>query len=422
MKKIFILSAFFLTAALIFAQESVFINETENEDYHVIEETETVSAETREPDIQNVEVPLLQDEDISVFEAETDDKETGVKETASEKGSYKIQKKTVGKKKPQKKTEDYTAKDEKTAGNEYIKSCTDTFKYGLETEISSLIDELTKNEDTRFVEPIYELFYSTKTPAVRNKILTYFTKLKDPCLCDYAVDVINDPYDEKKETVDLCFKYAVEVECHEAVGGLVDLVEKEEEDYFNGALSALAELGSEREADFLADYLDRDDLTAAQRQSLMRALGKMKALSTWDKLAAIAQDEDENNFVRMYAAEAIGAMEKKESEDILYSLYESDDPNMRIYVLKGISHFKTERADELILQALRDPQYKVRLEAVNAVKERKMKSAVPYIVYRCKHKDEEKAVKEKCWAVLAMLDTKEGNEYLVSVIKDKKTA
>lgn len=62
-----------------------------------------------------------------------------------------------------------------------------------------MIDELTKNQDNRFVDGIYDLFQETKSVAVKEKILDYFTKLKDSCLASYAVEIINDPYDEKNQ-------------------------------------------------------------------------------------------------------------------------------------------------------------------------------------------------------------------------------
>jgi HEAT repeat protein len=71
----------------------------------------------------------------------------------------------------------------------------------------------------------------------------------------------------------------------------------------------------------------------------MKALGKIKAVETWDKLVETIQDEDENTYVRMYAAEAIGAMEKEESIEILLDLFEEDDPNIRTYAIKGLSYF-----------------------------------------------------------------------------------
>jgi len=313
-----------------------------------------------------------------------------------------------------------TETDESHNTDEYVQKCNDTFSFGLESEISTLIDELTQNEDMRFVDKIYDLFQVTKSPAIKQEIIAYFTKLKDPCLEDFAVTVINDPYDERKETVNACFKYVSAVDCKEAVPGVKTLIDKEDENYFDGALSCLGDIGGTDEALFLTDYLEREDLTTAQKQSLMKVLGKIKAVETWDKLAEIAQNEDENAFVRMYAAEAIGAMEKPESEPILIKLYEQDDPNFRVYVIKGLSHFKDKNADDVIVQALRDSHYKVRLEAVNTVKDRKMEQAVPYLVYRCKDKSESDAVKVACYDTLALLNTKEGNDYLVKQITDAK--
>lgn len=311
-------------------------------------------------------------------------------------------------------------KNEEHNTNEYITQCQETFKYGLEEEITSLIDELTSSEDLRFVDEIYDLFQETKTPVLKQKILAYFEKLKDPCLEDYAVTVVDDPYDENKDTVKACFRYIAAVDCKAALPCLVTLIEKEDEDYFDGALTCIGQTGSRDEAMFLAEYLDRDDLTVSQRQSLMKVLGKIKAVETWEKLSEIAQNEDENSFVRMYATEAIGAMEKPESEEIILKLFEDTDPNLRVYVIKGISYFHDEEADKLIVQALRDSQYKVRLEAVKLIADRNLVETVPNLIYRCKDKNEQSNVKDECYKVLAKLNTPEANEYLVSQITDKK--
>ena len=317
-----------------------------------------------------------------------------------------------------------TVKDSKNSGDpkEYEKKTRSVFKYGLEDEITSVVDEINKNEDKRFTEELYDLFYKTKSVVVREKILDYFGKLKDPCLEDFVCEVINDPYDQKKSTVSACFTYASAVKCTDALPGLVELIDKEDEDFFNGALSCMGEIGGTEEALFLEDYLDRDDMTTAQRQSLMRVLGKINAVETWEKLADIAQDEDENTFVRSYAAQAIGEMKKEESVDILLDLFESEDPNLRIYVLKGLKNYDEERVQETILQAIRDSNVKVRLEAVSIVDEQELKDAVPFLVYRCKASDEEKNLKEKAYSAIARLNTEEGNEYLVGEIKNKKTS
>lgn len=428
MKRKFLLVAVSLIFVFAWSQESSapeviesILSESEDSQSKISSPDEVVSEEdsqNNETEIPNVflpenEIPEIKDEP----KQETYDAISGSQPSENIKFKYTKEKIYPADTRPKKHD---SSKNYVDRSKDYEKKCNDILKYGLEGQITELIDELTKNQDNRFVDGIYDLFQETKSVAVKEKILDYFTKLKDSCLASYAVEIINDPYDEKNSIVEKCFKYVSEADIKDANPGLVDLVDKEEDAYFTGALSALGETGGKEEALFLADYLDRDDLNVSQRQALMRVLGRIKAVETWQKISEIAKDENENAFVRMYAAEAIGAMEKPESEDILVELFESNDPNLRTYVIKGISYFNDKKSSDLIIQALRDSQYKVRLEAVSAVGKNRIDKAVPFLIFRCKDKDEQKQVKEKCYSVIADLNTSDGNDYLISVLKDKK--
>ena len=298
----------------------------------------------------------------------------------------------------------------------------DTLKFGMEDDIIELLNDFVKNEDVRFVDEVYDLFYVTKNIAVREKILEYFTKLKDPCLENFALEILDDPYEQKKSTVDAVFKYIQSVKTKEALPAVLKLVESEDENYFTDALTTLGEIGGSKEAVFLSEYLEREDLSLAQRQQLVKVLGKIKAVETYDKLVEMAQDEDENTFIRMYSAEAIGSMEKKEAVKILVKLYEDTDPKLRCSVVKGLSNFKeNDEAKKTVIEAIRDSHVTVRIEAIEACKKNDYKEAVPYLVYRLE-KDKEDSVKKKCYPAIASLNTKEGNDYLVKLITDKKVA
>lgn len=295
----------------------------------------------------------------------------------------------------------------------------DILKYGLEEDISELLDTMTKKKDVRFVNEVYDLFQDTKSVAIREKILNFFKTIEDPCLEDYAVMVLNDPYDEKNSTVNACFSYLQMAKTKEAVPAICTLLESDNEEYFTGAIETLGKIGGSREAVYITEYLEREDLTVAQRQSLVRVLGQLHALETYDKLVEYAQDSDENAFVRMYSAEAIGVMEKPEAQEILADLFEDTNPNLRQYVIKGISHFKNSEANEILIQGLKDSHYKVRQESISAIKENDVKEADEYLIYRAKN-DPVQAVKNDCLDCLAKLNTSKGNEYLLSQITEKK--
>lgn len=297
----------------------------------------------------------------------------------------------------------------------------ETIQFGTESEIVSLVQNLIANDDPRYSDELYDVFGKSRSPAAREKILEYFAKFEDPCLEDYAVTILNDPYDERNSTVEQAFRYVAAVKTKAAVPAVAALLESEKESYFLPALTALGEIGGEEEAKYLVDFLERSDLTTPQRQQLMRVLGKLQAVETWDSLVEIAQDEGENGFVRAYAAEAIGAMKKPESVEILAKLFESSDANLRCYVIKGVSNLEGGEANDLVIQGIKDSQYKVRLEAISAVEKMKISQAVPYLIYRAKN-DSERQVQNKSYETLAKLGTSECNSFLFEQLADKKTS
>ena len=309
---------------------------------------------------------------------------------------------------------------EKDESDKDFENKSNTIKYGVPSEISTLIDELIKNDDPRFTEEIYDLFQVSRNTVIKQKVLTYFKQLEDPCLEDYAVEVLNDPYDEKNDLVKACFQYVSAVKTKEAIPAVLALIESENESYFNDAIAAIGEIGGPEEAMFLVEYLERDDLSDAQRQTLMRTCGKMHAIQTWDKVVEVAEDEDENLYVRMYAAEALGLMEKKESVPVLTALFSENDPNLRQYVIKGLSHFPDViEAKQTIMQGIRDEHWRVRQEAIKTAKANNMTDTVPYLIYRAKN-DSEKIIKEEAYTTLAAVNTDEANEFLISQLQEKK--
>ena len=311
------------------------------------------------------------------------------------------------------------AKEKDEDGEDFEKNV-NTIRFGTPAEISDVINKVTEDDDPRYMDELYDLFQTSSGNAIKASILDYFAKQEDPCLEDYAVEIVDDPYDTPSSIVEKCFNYLSEVKCKEAGPAFAKLLESGEEKYFNGALAALGKTGTEKEAVYLANYLKHDDLTVPQRQALMRTLGQMCATETWEQLSEIAKDEDENSFVRMYAAEAIGKMKNKDSIPILEKLYAQGDPNMRQYCVKGFSCYEDEeRAHKAIIQAIRDDHYKVRVEAIQSAKKLKIDKSMDFLIYRAKN-DSENVVKNECYVAIAELNTKKGNEFLVEQLNDKK--
>lgn len=294
-----------------------------------------------------------------------------------------------------------------------------TLLYGLESDVIALLDTLIKEEDTSFSKDIFIVFEKTNNSAVKEKIFTYYRILKDYTLKPYALQILQDPYDEKKQLVSSIFSYVADLEIKEAAPYITALLKNESEDYFDMALSAIGKVGGADDAVFLAEYLKTGDLSIARKQSLMRSLGQLQAVETWESLVEIVKDEDENTFVRMYAAEAIGNMKKDESVDILADLFSQQDVNLKTYAVKGLSNYTDEKAVSIILDAFKDNYYKVRLEAAAAAKKQLLTEAVPYLIYRSEN-DPETAVRYACYESLGSIKNDEAKDFLKKILENTK--
>ncbi|WP_027727798.1 HEAT repeat domain-containing protein [Treponema sp. C6A8] len=294
-----------------------------------------------------------------------------------------------------------------------------TIKYGLPSEITKLIDDLIKNEDPRFTEEIYDLFEVSENIQIQQKILEYFGKLEDPCLENFAVTILNDPYDTKTDLVKACFEYIQKVHTSEAIPAVFTILESDNETYFNDTLSTIGEIGDAQSALSVAEYLERDDLSDAQRQTLMRTLGKLHAVETFDKIVAILENEDENSFVRMYAAEALGLMGKMEAVPVLINTYKDANPNIRQYAIKGLGEFPQDgKAQACILQGIRDEHWKVRQEAINVSKKILDYHAIPYLIYRAEN-DSERIIKEAAISALPLYNEPNADRFMKEMLEKK---
>jgi len=295
----------------------------------------------------------------------------------------------------------------------------DTINYGLDSEVSELIETLIKDDDNGYTDSLIDLFKVSSNRDVREKIITYCSHFKIPDLKDYALTLLEDPYDENKETVSLVCNYVKTLKINEAAPALQAMLETENKTYYYMAISALAVVGGPEQAVFLSKMFDDDDLDINVRQELVKALGELKAVETWDKLKDLAEDENENLYVRMYAAEAIGEMKKPESIDVLINLFDSSDPSIREYVLKGLSNYTDKKVQNLIVSAVKDNYWKVRKQAILIVKDQKIEAAAPYLRYRAQN-DSESVIVYEAMESLAVLNDKEGVDFLIKTVKDTK--
>lgn len=220
-----------------------------------------------------------------------------------------------------------------------------TLVYGLESDVTSLIDTLIKEKDFTYTNQLFDIYVQSQNIVVREKIILYFMNAEDYALKELVLETLEDPWDEKKQVVKAMLQYVGKLKITEAGPLILDLVKTDDEAYFENAVIALGLVGGEEEALYLAEYFQNEAPSVIKKQALMKALVNMNEEAIWDFLVETMQNEDENTYVRMYASEALGNTKKPEAVDLLIDMFSNSDINIRVYAIKGLAHFNDEKND-----------------------------------------------------------------------------
>lgn len=301
----------------------------------------------------------------------------------------------------------------------------DVLRYGLENEIVELVTELRDKEDTTYNADLESLFSRTRSVAVRESILSMYAALENPAFSSFALEVLADPWDYRNSTVSAVFSYVQKIKPPEASPLVRTILDNESEEFRDQAIRTLGKIGTADDAAYLVDYLqgtiegdERQRLII--RQNVMEALGELKSDAVWDDFVSIAQNEDENIMIRATAVRAIGSIGREGGDDLLAGLFETDDPLLRSAVVSGLSGYSGQVVVDVVLEALKDTHYRVRLEALNAVEKLKIADAAPFVQYRAQT-DPVDAVKAKSIDVLALLGESDSINWMLEQVRNEQT-
>ena len=316
---------------------------------------------------------------------------------------------------------------EKKEDLDELEKARQALQYGLESEILEVTGKIDKQDFETLQEDFNRLFADTKSPAVREGLFGLYQKYDNPYLTQAAEAVLEDYLRQQRTVIKASLSYlaAVKPELNTALSDAVkSLITEETADYGAEAVAVLGEIGGDDEAAFLAEYfenitLDDEKQELILKQTIASALEKLHRENTREFLLSLAQDENENVYVRSSAVAGLAQMGSPDTVPLLVEFFEQKEPLLREAAIRGISNFDTEETRKLMLQGFKDSNYKVRLEALKTVQKTKQQDAVPFILYRAKY-DPTEAVKLAAVETLVLLNAPEGNAWLAETFCDTK--
>ena len=106
-----------------------------------------------------------------------------------------------------------------------------------------------------------------------------------------------------------------------------------------------------------------------------------------------------------------------EDVDILYEVYQTtDDPLVRSYAVSSLGYFDSEKAETALIQSLRDSFWRVRVNGAKALGERKSEEAVSILIYKAT-RDPEVRVRLEAIEALGNIATREAFDAIQEIYK-----
>lgn len=284
-------------------------------------------------------------------------------------------------------------------------------KYGIDSEIISLLGDL-KEEENKVLSPeVAEIYAETVNPDIMTSAVDYFISIEYSEAIATSEKILSNWEDETFSTLTSALRYLAEYPQPDSEDLISNLIDHDNKNLASAALSAIGKCGTEKTSDLLLDFIDDDDYPDDLKPTVIRALGDMKSENAIDTLMDILDDIDEEKSWRWTACEALGKIAHTDALPSIENAMLDKDTYLRSYAVKALTQFEGPEIEDRLIQALRDSFWRVRVSASEALGERKSTKAVGILIYKAR-KDPEKNVKAAAVSALGEIGTAEGFEFL----------
>ena len=296
-----------------------------------------------------------------------------------------------------------------------------TIKYGTETEIASLIQSL-RNENAEYLDnELVALVETTRNQQILNGVFGFFGAREKSGLEDRAIRAINERDDEANETILSAVNYLGRVKAAEAKQVIMELLNTEERRFMNAAFRALGRISSanselaDETADFLIEYYNFRDPGEENRNEVIIAMGATGSANAVPLLVDIAANTDARFPLRIAAMNALSQIGDQRGLEAILTCVNTNDANVRTAAIAALGPFTGDEVDKAILDGFRDSNYRTRIAAAQASRDRKLIAAIPYLQFRAE-RDDVANVKDEAIRALGEIASAAKNEEAAKII------
>jgi len=233
--------------------------------------------------------------------------------------------------------------------------------------VGDALANLKASYDPTFTPQLVTILTDKRAPSLQAAVLDIFRDqgIKDG---EDAAKTVLAAWEESDSTLAVAaIHYLAAIHSAGMAASLAPVVDSTDATLATAAIAALGDVGTADTAALLIGKLSSSDFPDARKPDVVLALGALKDKSAVDPLMAIVKNTDEDQIMRLYAADALGKIGDPKALPVLRDMFAEKSALERQYAASALARFGLDDVFVSLVQGLRDEDAKVREFSANAM-------------------------------------------------------
>jgi|GEM_PF-4231604 len=295
-----------------------------------------------------------------------------------------------------------------------------TLRYGIDSTVVSLIEKLQAYNDETLTLDILERMKQSHNTQVLTNSFDYFISIENDHALERAKEIIEQFQMYEIELLRKVLQYLRLFADQSYITFLEPLLNDEE--IRPDVLLTIGKIGSANDAPILEEWFAKTD-SLPTKENILIALANLGSQSSLSfLLSTLVAPDLEAELVRytIHALARCGEGNEEVYSKIKPFLQDGSDWT-RVYAVSALGYFQDPHMENLLLSALRDSFWKVRIAAIEVSAKKRIPSLVSAIEYRVLHDPVQKV---KLYGIQSMVDWKSEDmwRFLASIMSNEKAS
>jgi HEAT repeat protein len=300
-----------------------------------------------------------------------------------------------------------------------VETWRDILRFGIDTEVLGVIKAVEESGERSLDTEIRAFLSGAQSRELRIAALEYLTRRSDPGAEGQALELL--AAEEDAALANALIRYVREIRSARAAPLLEEMLDRPGGGVARAAIQALGKIGGEGEGRRLLARLENPDCPQELKPELILALGELRLAAAVQPLIGIAASRDSEKTWRMYACDSLGKIADERAIPTLETLFSEEDALLRAYAASALARFDMQKVLDRLVQGLRDSNVRVRLAAAKGLATAKAARAVEILEYKAAN-DPEWQVRVQAIQSLGEIGDAEAVSYICAVLLDEKAS